>query len=193
MGEGGAILVNHPEGVERAEIIREKGTNRSKFFRGEVDKYTWVDAGSSYLPSELNAAYLWAQLEQAQRINENRLHSWNQYRLQLEDLEQKGYLQLPYVPPECQHNGHIFYIKTANLEERNRLMDYMKQREIGAIFHYLPLHSAAAGKRYGDFYGEDRYTTRESNRLLRLPMYYDLRPEDLCCVTEAIHSFYLGN
>lgn len=189
MGEGGALLIKHQEDVERAEIVREKGTNRSKFFRGQIDKYTWVDAGSSYLPSELNAAYLWAQLEAAQEIFDDRMTSWNRYYEGLKDMEEAGYVELPYIPKECEHNAHMFYIKTTNLEERSNLIDFLKQNAINAVFHYIPLHSAPAGKKYGEFRGEDRFTTKESERLLRLPLYYGLG-DDVECVVEQVKNFY---
>lgn len=190
MGEGGTILVNNPEYVERAEIIREKGTNRSKFFRGEVDKYTWVDLGDSYLPSELNAAYLWAQLERAEDINENRLSTWNQYYTALIPLERSGKIQLPFIPDECGHNAHMFYIKCSTLEERTRFIQFMKKRGILCVFHYVPLHTAPAGKRYGRFEGADIYTTAQSNRLVRLPMYYQLDPNDQAYIIKSVFDFY---
>ena len=190
MGEGGALLIKDPDMIERAEIVREKGTNRSKFFRGQIDKYTWVDAGSSYLPSELNAAYLWAQLEQADMVNENRLKSWNLYKELLTPLAEKEYITLPYTPEECTHNAHMFYIKTKNLEERSALISYLKENGVLAVFHYIPLHGAPAGQKYGEFIGEDKYTTRESERLVRLPMYYNLREEDITYVAELISRFY---
>ena len=192
MGEGGALLIKDPENIERAEIIREKGTNRSKFFRGQIDKYTWVDAGSSYLPSELNAAYLWAQLEVADTILANRMRSWNMYFSSLKELEEKGYIQLPVMPKECTHNAHMFYIKTKDLEERQNLIAYLEAKGIKAVFHYIPLHSSPAGRKYGTFYGEDRYTTKESERLLRLPMYYHLEKKDIEFVVEQVKRFYLG-
>lgn len=190
MGEGGALLIKDPDMIERAEIVREKGTNRSKFFRGQIDKYTWVDAGSSYLPSELNAAYLWAQLEQADMVNDNRLKSWNLYKELLTPLAEKEYITLPYIPEECTHNAHMFYIKTKNLEERSALISYLKENGVLAVFHYIPLHGAPAGQKYGEFIGEDKYTTRESERLVRLPMYYNLREEDITYVAELISRFY---
>ncbi|MBQ7563113.1 MAG: dTDP-4-amino-4,6-dideoxygalactose transaminase [Lachnospiraceae bacterium] len=189
MGEGGALLIRDAENIERAEIIREKGTNRSKFFRGEIDKYTWVDAGSSYLPSDLNAAYLWGQLEEAEKITEDRLDSWNSYFDGLKGLRDSGMIELPYVPEECGHNGHIFYLKARDLEERTRLIAYLKERGIGAVFHYVPLHTAPAGKNFGRFVGEDRYTTRESDRLLRLPLYYQMGDRKFK-VIEAVNDFY---
>ena len=192
MGEGGALLIKDPENIERAEIIREKGTNRSKFFRGQIDKYTWMDAGSSYLPSELNAAYLWAQLEVADTILANRMRSWNMYFSSLKELEEKEYIQLPVMPKECTHNAHMFYIKTKDLEERQNLIAYLEAKGIKAVFHYIPLHSSPAGRKYGTFYGEDRYTTKESERLLRLPMYYHLEKKDIEFVVDQVKRFYLG-
>ena len=190
MGEGGALLIKDPDMIERAEIVREKGTNRSKFFRGQIDKYTWVDAGSSYLPSELNAAYLWAQLEQADMVNDNRLKSWNLYKELLTPIAEKEYITLPYIPEECTHNAHMFYIKTKNLEERSALISYLKENGVLAVFHYIPLHGAPAGQKYGEFIGEDKYTTRERERLVRLPMYYNLSEEDITYVAELISRFY---
>lgn len=190
MGEGGAILINRPEQIEDAEIIREKGTDRSRFFRGQVDKYTWVNIGSSFLPSDINAAYLMAQLEMADEINENRLQSWTRYNEGLQDLALEGVIELPYIPEECTHNAHMFYIKTKDMEERKALISYLKERDIAAVFHYVPLHSAPAGLRFGRFHGEDRYTTKESERLLRLPMYYNLSESDQQKVIDAVHGFY---
>ncbi len=190
MGEGGAILVQRPEYIEKAEILREKGTNRSKFFRGEIDKYTWVDFGSSYLPSELNAAYLWAQLECSEQILNDRMTTWNFYHESLLDLEKKGDLVRPYIPPDVTHNAHMYYIKTKNLDERTRLISFLKEKGIHCVFHYIPLHSSEAGKRFGRFCGEDRYTTRESERLLRLPLYYGMKDTDRQYVTEMLHEFY---
>ena len=190
MGEGGAILINRPEQIEDAEIIREKGTDRSRFFRGQVDNYTWVNIGSSFLPSDINAAYLMAQLEMADEINENRLRSWEHYNEGLQDLAQAGVIELPYIPEECAHNAHMFYIKTKDMEERKALISYLKERDIAAVFHYVPLHSAPAGLRFGRFHGEDRYTTKESERLLRLPMYYNLSESDRQKVIDAVHGFY---
>ena len=190
MGEGGAILINRPEQIEDAEIIREKGTDRSRFFRGQGDKYTWVNIGSSFLPSDINAAYLMAQLEMADEINENRLQSWARYNEGLQDLAQEGVIELPYIPEECAHNAHMFYIKTKDMEERKALISYLKERDIAAVFHYVPLHSAPAGLRFGRFHGEDRYTTKESERLLRLPMYYNLSESNQQKVIDAVHGFY---
>ena len=190
MGEGGAILIRDPENIERAEIIREKGTNRAKFFRGQIDKYTWVDAGSSYLPSELNAAYLYAQFEHAVEIYDDRMNSWNLYYKGLKELEADGHIELPVIPEECKHNAHMFYIKVKNIEERQQLINFLKGQEIETVFHYIPLHSAPAGLKWGRFHGEDRYTTHESERVLRLPMYYRLLPEDLNRVVSGIKDFY---
>ena len=190
MGEGGALLIKDPDLIEKAEIIREKGTDRSKFYRGQVDKYRWQEGGSSYLPSELNAAYLWAQLEEADKINMDRLNSWNSYYEQLKELEDKEYIELPFIPEDCKHNAHMFYIKTKNLEERTRLIDFLKSKEILSVFHYIPLHSAPAGLKYGRFNGEDRYTTKESERLLRLPMYYGLKETEVGYICEKIKEFF---
>ena len=190
MGEGGALLIRDPEDIERAEIVREKGTNRSKFFRGQIDKYTWMDAGSSYLPSELNAAYLWAQLEMAEKIREDRLESWNYYNEELRSLADAGYIEQPFIPDYAEHNAHMYYIKTKDLETRGRLIDFLAKREIHTVFHYVPLHSAPAGQKFGRFHGEDKYTTKESERLLRLPMYYQLKEEDQEQVVKAVKEFY---
>ena len=190
MGEGGALLIKDPAYIEKAEITREKGTNRSKFFRGQVDKYTWVDYGSSYLPSDMNAAYLYAQLEVAEVINKDRLNSWNLYYESLEPLQDDGYIELPYVPKECKHNAHMFYIKVKDLYERTRLIAHLKENGIASAFHYVPLHSSPAGKRFGKFSGEDVYTTVESDRLLRLPMYYGLKESDMKYVTEMTYKYF---
>lgn len=190
MGEGGALLIRDEKNIELAEIIREKGTDRSKFFRGQVDKYTWVEAGSSYLPSDINAAYLWAQLEMADEINNNRLCSWDHYYEGLKELENDGCITLPIVPDGCVHNAHMFYIKTKDLEERGRLIAFLKEKGIMAVFHYIPLHSAPAGQKYGEFVGEDKYTTRESERLLRLPLYYGLEPSQVDYIVECVKEFY---
>lgn len=192
MGEGGAILVKDKDKLELAEIIREKGTNRSKFFRGQIDKYTWVEAGSSYLPSELNAAYLWAQLLKADEIYDNRMGIWNRYNEELRELKEDGCIELPVVPMECKHNAHMFYIKAKNLEERTALISFLKERQIMAVFHYIPLHSAPAGQKYGEFYGDDKYTTKESERLVRLPLYYGLTEQDQESVIAAVKQFYRG-
>ena len=190
MGEGGALLIQNKDHIERAEIIREKGTNRSKFFRGQVDKYSWVDIGSSYLPSELNAAYLYAQLENANMINNNRLKTWNMYYEGLNELREIGCIELPVIPSSCEHNAHMFYIKCKNLEERTQLIKYLKNNEVLAVFHYVPLHSADAGVKFGRFHGEDRYTTIESERLLRLPLYYSLEEEKTKYIIKKIYDFY---
>lgn len=190
MGEGGALLIKNEDMIEEAEIIREKGTNRSKFFRGQIDKYTWVNAGSSYLPSELNAAYLYAELEVAEEINQNRKDSWNRYYQLLKPLAEQGRIELPYIPDECEHNGHMFYIKCKDLNERSALIAYLKEREIMAVFHYIPLHSAPAGRKFGRFSGEDKFTTKESERLLRLPMYYGLEMNHQEIIVDLIKDFY---
>jgi dTDP-4-amino-4,6-dideoxygalactose transaminase len=190
MGEGGALLIKDEANVDRAEIIREKGTDRSRFLRGVVDKYTWIDMGSSYLPSEMNAAYLWAQLEMADEINENRLASWNAYYELLRPLADEGIIELPVIPAECAHNAHMFYIKTKDIDERSALASHLKENGILAVFHYVPLHSAPAGSRFGRFHGEDRYTTYTFERLLRLPMYYGLKPEEVEFITDKIKEFY---
>ena len=192
MGEGGALLIRDNSRIEDAEIIREKGTNRSKFFRGQIDKYTWVNWGSSYLPSDMNAAYLWAQLEKAEEINEDRLNSWGEYYNGLKELADEGKIELPYIPDGCVHNAHMFYIKAKDLEERTSLIKYLKENEINTVFHYIPLHSAPAGMKFGRFSGEDVYTTKESERLLRLPMYYHLTKEDRDNVIDKIREFYKG-
>lgn len=190
MGEGGALLINKPEYNERAEILREKGTNRAKFFRGQVDKYTWVDFGDSYLPSELNAAYLWAQLEQADEINNNRLATWNTYYDALKYLEEMGKLELPHIPAECTHNAHMFYVKLKNLEERTKFIAYLKEHDILSVFHYIPLHSAPAGQKFGRFHGDEIFTTKESERLARLPMYYGLSENDQDTIVNTIKAYF---
>ena len=191
MGEGGALLIRDKENIEKAEIIREKGTNRSRFFRGQVDKYTWVDMGSSYLPSELNAAYLFAQLENADLIFNDRMNSWNRYNEGLKILQEKNKIELPYIPKDCKHNAHMFYIKCKDLEERTKLIEFLKKNEIYAVFHYIPLHSAEAGLKFGRFSGEDKYTTKESERLLRLPLYYGLKSEEVGYIISKVKEFYL--
>lgn len=188
MGEGGALLIREDDG--RAEILREKGTNRSQFLLGMVDKYTWVNYGSSYLPSELNAAYLLAQLEAADEINNARLHSWNLYMQQLTPLRKKGLIELPVIPEGCVHNAHMFWLKTRDLDERTALIAFLKEHGVGSAFHYVPLHSAPAGLKFGRFHGEDKYTTAESDRLVRLPMYYGLTDEDVKTVVRAVEAFY---
>ena len=192
MGEGGAILINNPKYNDRAEILREKGTNRSRFFRGQVDKYTWVDKGDSFLPSELNAAYLWAQLEKADLINQDRLASWNDYDLKLRTIKSDlgAAFELPIIPEECVHNAHMYYLKCRDLNERTQLIDYMKERGVLCVFHYIPLHSAPAGVRFGRFADEDRYTTKESERLVRLPMYFGLSRKETDYVASCVYDFY---
>lgn len=192
MGEGGALLIKNEDDIELAEIIREKGTNRSRFLRGQIDKYTWVEAGSSYLPSDMNAAYLWAQLQEADKINDDRLAAWDRYYKGFEELEQKGYVTRPIIPEECKHNAHMFYLKAENLETRTKLISFLKENGVTAVFHYVPLHSAPAGEKFGEFVGEDKYTTRESDRLVRLPMYYGLSESDTDMVIEKVNEFYKG-
>lgn len=189
-GEGGLLLINDERFIKRAEIIREKGTNRSQFFRGQVDKYTWVDQGSSYLPGELQAAYLWGQLEKAEEINNNRLVIWDDYYKKLNVLQNEGMLELPRIPSDCVHNAHMFYIKLKDLEARTQLIDNFKKNGIMAVFHYIPLHNAPAGKLFGRFHGIDRFTTRESERLLRLPMYYNLSPDDRDLIVQGLMEFF---
>lgn len=190
MGEGGAILFQEDRYLEKAEICREKGTNRSKFFRGQIAKYTWVDYGSSYLPSELNAAYLWGQLEQSEHIAADRMNSYNYYYEKLAPLAEKGLIELPTVPEHCEHNAHMFYIKLADLAQRTDFIQYMTEKNIMTVFHYVPLHSAPAGLKFGRFHGEDRYTTKESERLVRLPMYYGLTKEDKDYIVDCIYNFF---
>ncbi|MBP3469149.1 MAG: dTDP-4-amino-4,6-dideoxygalactose transaminase [Lachnospiraceae bacterium] len=190
MGEGGAILIRDEKYIEEAEIIREKGTNRSKYFRGQIDKYTWVNYGSSYLPSDMNAAYLYAQLELAEEINDRRLQIWNTYAQGLRELEEQKKIELPVVPDGCVHNAHMFYIKTKDLAERTEFIAYMKEKGILTVFHYVPLHSAEAGKKFGRFHGEDVYTTKESERLVRLPLYYGLTEEQNLYIIDQIKAFY---
>lgn len=190
MGEGGALLIRDEKYVEEAEILREKGTNRSKFFRGQIDKYTWVNYGSSYLPSDMNAAYLWAQLEMADEINDHRLALWNQYYEELLPLQERGILELPKIPEHCVHNAHMFYIKAKDLQERTALLAFLKDNGILSVFHYIPLHTAPAGLKYGRFHGEDKYTTKESERLCRLPMFYKLTSGEVSYITGKVKEFY---
>lgn len=190
MGEGGALVINNPDYNERAEILREKGTNRAKFFRGQVDKYTWVDFGDSYLPSELNAAYLWAQLQCADAVNDDRMATWNAYREAFAPLAEQGKLELQTIPENCVHNAHMFYLKCKDLEERTAFISFLKAHDVMAVFHYIPLHSAPAGVKFGRFAGEDVYTTAESERLVRLPMYYGLTAEDRAKVIRTVLDFY---
>jgi len=189
-GEGGLLIVNDASFVTKAEIIREKGTNRSQFFRGMVDKYSWVDIGSSYLMNDLSAAYLWGQLDIADEINDERVGHWKMYYKGLKALGDKGVIDLPVVPEACTHNAHMFYIKVKNLKERTRLIEHLKYHGIHAVFHYVPLHSAPAGKKFGMFYGEDVYTTTESERLIRLPLYYGIKPEEIQSVIDTIVEYY---
>ena len=190
MGEGGAIVINEPAYIERAEIIREKGTNRQRFFRGQVDKYTWVDRGSSYLQSDLNAAYLWAQLEQADIINDDRLATWQFYFEQFKPLADAGKIELPVIPEGCEHNAHMFYLKCTDLAERSALIKSLKAEDVSAVFHYIPLHSSPAGQMFGRFCGEDEFTTVESERLVRLPMYYGMTEVDREAVVSGVKRFY---
>ncbi len=190
MGEGGALLIRDEKNVEAAEIIREKGTDRSKYYRGQVDKYRWQNYGSSYLPSELNAAYLYAQLELADEITKIRLARWEQYKELLTPLAEEGKIELPYIPEHCTHNGHMFYIKTKDAGERGELISYLKQKEILSVSHYVPLHSAPAGMKFGRFNGEDKYTTKESERILRLPMFYKLTEDEVEYIAGCVKEFY---
>lgn len=190
MGEGGAIVINNPKYIEKAEILREKGTNRTQFFRGQVAKYNWVDFGDSYLQSDLNAAYLWAQLEVADEINNNRLATWNAYYNAFKPLEEKGLITLPTVPDGCVHNAHMFYIKCKDLETRQNFIKFMKENDILCVFHYVPLHSAPAGKKFGRFSGKDEHTTADSDRLVRLPMYYNIDKNDLEKVINKTLEFF---
>lgn len=191
MGEGGALLLQDEKYIENAEIFREKGTDRSKYYRGQVDKYRWMNYGSSYLPSDMNAAYLWAQLELADEITNARLARWNQYNELLQPLKERGIIELPTIPQECVHNAHMYYIKAKDLQERTELIDFLKEENgIHAVFHYVPLHSAPAGIKFGSFHGEDRYTTKESERLLRLPMFYTLKEEEVNYIVSKVKEFY---
>lgn len=189
MGEGGALLFQKEEYLEKAEILREKGTDRSKFFRGQVDKYRWMDYGSSYLPSELNAAYLYAQLEAKDKIQKKRMEIYEYYHRNLADLAAEGKVEQPYVPQECEHNAHMYYLKVKDMKVRTRLLAYLRENGICSVFHYVPLHSAPAGQKFGRFAGEDVYTTKESERLLRLPMFYNLDMEDVKRIVDVIHKF----
>ena len=192
MGEGGALLMKDSRFIEAAEIFREKGTDRSKFFRGQVDKYRWVNFGSSYLPSDMNAAYLWAQLELADEITQARMARWNQYDALLRDLADKGLIEQPFVPDYCTHNAHMYYIKMRELEQRSDFINFMKSKDVLTVFHYVPLHTAPAGLKYGRFHGDDKFTTRESDRLVRLPMYYALTEDDVNYICECVHEYFEG-
>ncbi|MEO1922945.1 MAG: dTDP-4-amino-4,6-dideoxygalactose transaminase [Nautiliaceae bacterium] len=189
-GEGGLLIINDEKFIERAEIIREKGTNRSQFFKGLVDKYTWVDIGSSYLMNDVSAAYLWGQLEKAEEILEYRLNAWDFYYENLKKLEDNGYLELPVIPKDCNHNAHIFYIKVKNEKVRDRLLNFLKQNGILATFHYIPLHTSPAGKKYGEFRGKDIYTIKESSRLIRLPLFYGIKKEEQLFIIRKIEEFF---
>ena len=189
MGEGGALVFQKNEYQEKAEILREKGTDRSKFFRGQIDKYRWIDYGSSYLPSEMNAAYLYAQLEECDKINRKRHQVYDGYHERLEDLEKQGKIQRPVVPEGCVHNAHMYYIKVKDIAVRTRLIAYLRENGIAPAFHYVPLHSSPAGEKFGRFHGKDVYTTKESERLLRLPMFYDLSMDDVDYIAEKIREF----
>jgi dTDP-4-amino-4,6-dideoxygalactose transaminase len=189
-GEGGSLLIQNEKFIERAEIILEKGTNRKKFFAGEVDKYTWVDIGSSYMPSEINAACLWAQFEIIDKINRDRLKSWNLYYEGLKELAIKNFIELPYIPQYCEHNAHMFYIKLKDFKKRTAFIEYLKKNKIMAIFHYIPLHSSSFGKKVGIFCGKDLYTTKESERLVRLPIFYKIKQEDILKIIDLIKKYF---
>lgn len=190
-GEGGLLIINDARFMDRANVIREKGTNRTQFFRGMVDKYQWVDIGSSYLPSELQAAYLWGQLEWANKINENRLSIWRRYYDAFYSLEKDGHVVLPRIPEHCVHNAHMFYLRVANLKERTEILEHLKASGVMAVFHYVPLHTAKGGKKYGEFFGRDLYTTVESEKLLRLPLWYGMSEEDQERVIESVREFFV--
>lgn len=192
-GEGGLLIINDDRFIKRAEIIREKGTNRSLFFRGMIDKYSWVDIGSSYLLNDISAAYLWGQLEKVEEVNQKRLSIWHKYFDELNDLSMKGYIELPEVIEDCRHNAHIFFIKVQSLEIRTQLLEYLKQNGILAVFHYLPLHSSTAGLKFGVFNGADLNTTKESERLLRLPLYYDIQDSEVDKVLQTLKRFFKKN
>jgi len=189
-GEGGLLIINDEKFINRAEIIREKGTNRSQFFRGMVDKYSWVDIGSSYLMNDVSAAYLWGNLEKADEINQNRLNRWKLYYDGLRGLEEKRLIELPTIPEECVQNAHMFYIKVKDLEQRTALLKYLKENNINAVFHYVPLHSSPAGVNFGRFTGKDVYTTKESERLIRLPMYYGLTEQNVKNICQVVYDFF---
>ncbi|MCI9033226.1 MAG: dTDP-4-amino-4,6-dideoxygalactose transaminase [Lachnospiraceae bacterium] len=190
MGEGGALLIRDKKYIQEAEIIREKGTNRSQYYRGQVDKYRWMNYGSSYLPSDMNAAYLWAQLELAKEITKARLERWEQYHTQLQPLQERGILELPVIPEGCIHNGHMYYAKAKDMEERTRLLAFLKENGILSVFHYVPLHTAPAGLKFGEFRGEDIYTTKESERLFRLPLFFTLKESEVDYIVSKIKEFY---
>ncbi len=190
-GEGGLLIINDERFIKRAEIIREKGTNRKQFFRGMVDKYTWVDLGSSFLLNEISAAFLWGQLEKEKTINKDRLNSWKLYHELLSPLQKQSIIDLQVIPEECEHNGHMFYFKEESLNKRQRLLKYLNEKGIMGVFHYIPLHTSIAGKKHGRFHGEDVYTTKESEKLIRLPMYYGLLDDEINYIVEVINEYYM--
>jgi len=189
-GEGGLLIINRDDLSERAEIIREKGTNRSQFFRGMTDKYSWVDIGSSYLPNDPSAAYLWGQLQNSEQITADRMNSWNNYYQGLIELKEKRLIALPTIPVECEHNAHMFYIKVKSLNVRTELLNYFKKNDVLAVFHYVPLHSALAGIEFGRFHGNDEFTTNDSNELVRLPIYYGMNSEDQSKIVKLVFDFF---
>jgi len=191
-GEGGLLIINDKKFENRAEIIREKGTNRSQFFRGMVDKYSWMDLGSSYLLNEISAAYLWGNLEKAHEINKSRLNNWKKYYDGLKQLENKELIGLPNIPDECTHNAHMFYLKVKDLENRSKLIQHLKQNDILSVFHYVPLHSTPAGDKFGRFHDKDKFTTVESERLLRLPIYFGLASDEVFKVINTVLNYYAG-
>ncbi|MCY1509381.1 dTDP-4-amino-4,6-dideoxygalactose transaminase [compost metagenome] len=189
-GEGGLLIINDERFVNRAEIIREKGTNRSQFFRGMVDKYSWVDIGSSYLPSDIQAAFLWGQLERSEEINRNRSQHWLAYYEALLPLAAAGKLTLASIPDACVHNAHMFYLKLRDLDERTLLLEHLKMNQVYGVFHYIPLHSSVAGPQFSRFHGEDRYTTQESERLVRLPIWYGMQEHEVTQVIDSVLEFF---
>ncbi|MDN5126555.1 dTDP-4-amino-4,6-dideoxygalactose transaminase [Aliarcobacter butzleri] len=189
-GEGGLLIINDERFIEKAEIIREKGTNRNQFFRGMVDKYSWIDIGSSYLLNDVSAAYLWGNLQKAHEINQSRLTIWNEYYNGLRNLEIDKFIKIPEIPKNCTQNAHIFYIKLKNLEERTKILKYLIDNDIYAVFHYVPLHSTFAGLKFGRFSEIDYFTTRESEKLIRLPMYYGLEKENIYKIINTIKTYF---
>jgi dTDP-4-amino-4,6-dideoxygalactose transaminase len=189
-GEGGLLLINDEQFLQRAEIIREKGTNRSQFFRGQVDKYSWVDIGSSYLPSELQSAYLWGQLEKAGEINQNRLETWDAYYKAFKPLVKKGMLEVPIIPIDCKHNAHMFYLKLKTLTDRALFIRHMKRKNVLTVFHYIPLHSSIAGKKFGQFFDIDINTTKESELIVRLPLFFNMTERDRKHIINSVIEFY---
>tara|TARA_B100000214_G_scaffold124414_1_gene88303 strand:- start:5228 stop:6358 length:1131 start_codon:yes stop_codon:yes gene_type:complete len=189
-GEGGLLIINDDEFIQRAEVIREKGTNRSLYFRGMVDKYSWVDIGSSYLMNDLSAAYLWGNLKEADKINQNRLITWNNYYVGLQKLKSKGLIELPTIPKDCTHNAHMFYLKVNSLEERTAILNHLLENGILSVFHYVPLHSSEGGLRFSRFSGDDEFTTKESERLIRLPLYFGLKDSEVVKVINSIFNFF---